>query len=83
MVDVKSINLSFSVKVTEANVNMLKRLFNNTNMVRVEEEDEIEIGEEIDLNFCFEGQLEDSVITMAMLFNGDLVGKPLIRLSRE
>lgn len=84
MIDLKAINLSFSVKVTEANINTIKRLFRDSDMVKIDDEDEIEIGEEVDLNFCFEGELEDSVISMVMLFNGvDIIGKPVIRLSRE
>ena len=83
MIDLKSINLSFTVNVTEHNINILKRLFHNTNLIQIEEENEIEIGEEIDLKFCFEGELESEIVAMVMLFNGDLTGKPKLTLSRE
>lgn len=82
MVDLKAINLNFKVLTTESNINSLKRLF-NAGMVIIENEEDIEIGEEIDLNFCFEGELHKEVITLAMLFNSNLIGKPLIQLSRE
>jgi len=82
MVDVNAINLLFTVKASDKNINMLKRLFKDGYIDSLDEEDDIVIGEEITLNFCFEGELDDSVVTMAMLFNGDLIGKPLIKVSR-
>ena len=83
MIDLKAITLSFTVLVSETNINMLKRLFHKTDLVQAESEDEIEVGEEIDLHFCFEGDMEKEIVTMVMLFNSDLSGKPKLSLSRE
>uniref|UniRef100_A0A6M3L0R1 Uncharacterized protein n=1 Tax=viral metagenome TaxID=1070528 RepID=A0A6M3L0R1_9ZZZZ len=81
-VDLNAINLNFKVLVTEKNINAVKRVF-NAGMVLVDKEEDIEINEEVDLSFCFEGEFDKETITLAMLFNSDLMGKPLIQLSRE
>jgi len=83
VIDLKAITLSFTVLVSETNINMLKRLFHQTDLVQAEREEEIIIGEEIDLHFCFEGDMENEIVTMVMLFNSDLAGKPKLSLSRE
>jgi hypothetical protein len=83
MIDLKTIRLTFTVLVNEANINILKRLFNDTSLLQVNNENEITIGEEIDLHFSFEGELETELVAMVMLFNGSLVGKPKLSLLRE
>lgn len=83
MIDLKTITLNFTVLVTTSNINILKRLFGNTNLLQVDNESEITLGEEIDLKFSFEGELESEIVAMTMLFNGDLVGKPKLSLLRE
>lgn len=82
--DVNCINLFFTVKVTDRNINMLKRLYGIIDMPNIKEEDNIEIDEELDLCYSLEGNLIEESIMMAMLFNSnDLVNKPLIKLTRR
>ena len=81
--DVNCINLMFSVKVTDKNINMLKRLYGVVDIPNINEEDDIEIGEELDLCYSLEGELIPETLTMSMLFNSDdIISKPLIKLSR-
>lgn len=81
-IESKSIVLNFKVLVSESNINMLKRLSTKIDMFEVGEEEEFEVGEEIDINYHLEGELTDTAVSIAMLFNGSLSGKPHIRLER-
>lgn len=80
---VNSIDFHFTVKVTDKNINMLRRLYGKIDMPSIEDEEDIEINEELDLCLSLEGELINESIIMAMLFNSnDVIGKPIIKVTR-
>jgi len=81
MVATKELVLTYTVLVTPKNLDLVKRLAKSTMIV--EDEDEIEVGEEIDVDFELEGEFSDYALQMAMLFNTSLAKKPFIRIIRD
>lgn len=82
--DINCLDIFFTIKVTENNINMLKKVYGILDMPNINEEDDIEIGEELDLCYSLEGDVAPQTIPIAVLFNSnDVIGRPQIKLSRS
>jgi len=80
MVKTTELVLTFTVIATNKNLNMLKQLAQSS-MIE-EEPDDIELGDEIPVEFTLEGEFTEYALNMAMLFNSSLQTKPYIRVVR-
>ena len=80
MVQTKELVLSYTVEVNNYNLGLIQKLA-TTSMID-EEPDDIEIGDEVDIEFVLAGEFTEYALTMAMLFNTSLKSKPYIRIVR-
>jgi len=80
MVQTTELVLTFTVHATSQNINMLKQLAKSS-MIE-EDPDDIELGDEIPVEFTLEGEFTEYALNMAMLFNSSLKTKPFIRIVR-
>ena len=81
MIKTTELILNFVVIVTPNNLHLVKNLSHST-MIQ-ELPDDIEIGDEIPIDFTLEGDFSDHALNMAMLFNSSLKTKPFIKIVRE
>jgi len=81
MVQTVEMSLCFDVQVTPQNITLLKTLARSTAIE--EDPDEIEVGDEISIDYVFEGEFSEYALSMAMLFNSSRINKPNLQIKRD
>ena len=79
MVKTIELVLSFTVEVSPKNIHLVKQLAQCEAIDR--DPDEIEVGEELDVDYVLEGEFSEWALPMVMLFNS-CEARPKIKITR-